>query len=86
MYINVGALVNGVRPKTKKALKDALATDPSSVQWDSTSDHGPVPFGCQVSGNALTAGTKLSVVGPCPTTKRSWYATVELKNGKVVVS
>lgn len=36
-YVNVGAYVNGVRPKTKKALKEAMANAPETVQFDRTS-------------------------------------------------
>lgn len=78
-FLNVGAYVNGVRPATKTALKKALASDPSSVTFDATSDWNG--RGRTVSGNALTAGTTFVVVGPCPFTKRNWYANVKLKSG-----
>lgn len=83
-YINVGSYVNGSRPATKKALRDAITADPTSVTFDATSDFNG--RGRLVSGNALTAGTTFVVVGPCPFTKRNWYANVSLINGKVKVA
>lgn len=88
-YINVGAYVGETRPenrpKTKKALKEAIAAGTEIVRFDKTA----IDFdgaGYLVTGD-LTWGTKLSVVGPDPYTKRDWYATVELlANGKVRVS
>lgn len=77
-YVNCGAYVNGTRPKTKKALKEAMANDPSHVRFDSTSMFDNL----HCTGVGIPEGTTLSVVGPDPYTKRSWYATVTDK-GKV---
>lgn len=85
-YVNTGAMVNGRRPATKKALRDALTADPGLVQFDSTSMMGP-RAGDIISATVADIGTdKMSVVGPDPYTKRNWYATVEVANGKVKVS
>lgn len=81
-YVNVGAYVNAERPKTKKALKEAVAKTPDLLDFDATSFEGPAMY--QVKD--LTPGLRLQVVGPDPYSKRSWYATVELKGGRVVVS
>lgn len=78
-YINVGQ--RGAT--TKKALKQAVADNPASVQL-----YGTSPLGPQFSGTAAECPQehKLTVVGPDPYSKRDWYATIEWKNGKVVVS
>lgn len=85
-YVNCGAMDEelGARVKTKKALKEAIASHPDKVYFDGTSAMGP-----QFSGyaNKLPQGTKLSVVGPDPYTSRKWYATVEVSaQGKIKVS
>lgn len=71
-YINVGAYVNGIRPKSKKALKEALKSAPGTVKFVGTSPF--TPFSGGVSD--IPDGAKLSVVGPNPYTNRRWYATV----------
>jgi hypothetical protein len=83
-YVNVGAYVNGVRPTTKKALKEAIQTDPGSVRFDATAMFGPPgPFRVEEIGD----GDTLYVVGPDPYEKRVWYAKVKIgKDGKVSVS
>lgn len=88
-YINVGAEWSKTgRPiPTKTALRSAIAAEPSSVVFYSTA-----LMGKQVNGTALDIVAEhgpsiaLSVVGPDPYTKRSWYATVTFKNGAVKVS
>lgn len=72
IYVNCGARVNGVRPTTKKALKDALRMVPLSVTFDATSGFD----GRGGLGHCPDMGTVFSVVGPCPFTKRAWYASV----------
>lgn len=84
-YVNVGAFVDGKRPRSKKALLEAIRRDPQSVRFDGTSPHGP-----QFSGLAVNLPTHLvaSVTGPDPETKRVWYAQVKwnTRSGKLVVS
>lgn len=72
-YINVGAFINGERPKSKKALREALKGAPETVSFDSTSPMGP-----QFSGaaSAIPAEVTLSVAGPDPYTRRNWFASV----------
>lgn len=83
-YVNVGAeySANGRAIPTKSALKQALKTDPFSVTFYGTSPFTPFTGDC----TSIPQGTTLTVVGPDPYTKRSWYASVTVKNGKVVVS
>lgn len=86
-YINVGASDrDGNRIKTKTALKAALSQDPESVLFDGTSPMGPQDFGRPATVSKLERGVTLVVVGPDPHTKRTWYAKVELVNGKIKVS
>ena len=80
-YVTCGAYVNGERPKTKKALKDAMKETPAKVVFDKTS-----LFDCEgdktIRGNALHDSVTINVVGPDPYHNRKWYATVTA-NGKV---
>ncbi len=82
-YVNVGAFVDGKRPATKKALREAMASDPSSVSFDTTS-----PFdGGRVIHPATEAFREiLQVTGPDPFTSRKWYASVKIVSGKVRVT
>lgn len=68
-----GAFVGYSRPKTKKALREAVAADPSEVRLEATS-----MFGNEYDGSLSDAptGQTFYVVGPDPYTKRSWYAQV----------
>lgn len=89
-YVNCGALSsNGQRIPTKKALKDAVQRyndgQDDAVGFDQTS----MVQSEAVPGLAMCAdlkeGTIMSVVGPDPYSKRSWYASVERKNGRIKV-
>lgn len=80
-FIGVGAYVNGKRPASKKALRDALTQDPTSVTFDGTSPFEPY-YG---DVTQLQAGDTLQVTGPCPHTKRNWYANVKIVGGNVKV-
>lgn len=96
-YINCGCVDwRGKRIPTKKALKELVAkiasgaidADSDGVLFDQTS----MVMSDRIPGNATIrdlsnapAGTELSVIGPDPYTKRTWYATIKLdKTGKVV--
>jgi hypothetical protein len=77
-FINVGAYVNGERPKSKAALRRALAAG-ERVTFDVTSPLGP-RGGDLIDGTPDDVGTdKLQVVGPDPYTTRNWYGTVQVK-------
>ena len=67
-----GTFVDGNRPKTKKALREALQSTPESVTLEATSlfgneYHGPV--------TSAPVGT-YSIVGPDPHTSRKWYGQI----------
>lgn len=74
---NFQAYVNGQKPKTKKALREALAADPASVWFEDTS-----AFNNRGSLNASQLSPSDVIVGPDCYTARNWYANV--RNGKVV--
>lgn len=67
---------NGKRIRTKKALREELATHLSEVYFDTTSMFAKVN-GYQ--GNEIPEGITLSVVMPCPYTERRVYASVTRK-------
>ena len=81
-YINGGVLINGTPIATKTALKRAAATDPAGVQFYSTSE-----LGGRFEGplSEIPAGITLSVVGPDPYTRRTWYASITRTGQKVAV-
>jgi hypothetical protein len=86
-WVNVGATVSGERPASKAALKRALAADPALVQFDPTGLLGSRALSVAIDATVEDIGeNKLSVVGPDPYEDRRWYATVEVKNGKLRIS
>lgn len=68
-YINVG--VQGAT--TKKALREAMTADPSTVYVYSTA-----LMGQQYNGpvSAMPEGYSLTVAGPDPYKHRDWFATI----------
>jgi hypothetical protein len=97
VFINVGALYpDGRRVPTKSSLKRAVANG-EEVHFDQTAmpQHGAIP-GIASINEFLTANEQrtsrgldrleLSVVGPDPYRRRSWYAAVKYNKGKATVS
>ena len=84
-YVNCGAYVDGERPKTKKALREAL-NNHSYVDFDVTTIYrnrgGEI---IEATPDGIGTDT-ISVVGPDPYASRRWYASVTVKNGRVVIS
>lgn len=80
-----GIFINGSgrRPKSKKEIKEAIATNPSSIYIQATS-----VFGNEYDGPAseLPEGAKVYFVGPDPFTKRSFYGSITRSGGKLKVS
>lgn len=77
-YISTGALdANGMRFKTKKALKEACINAPDSVGFDCTDFLGPFQDLTFTSIDPQPYDAKLTVCGPDPYSNRKWYATVE---------
>ncbi len=89
-YVNVGVTINGERPARKKALRDAMESDPDTVLFDNTAVELGADKRTHFRGDEvltdLKDGTTLTVTGPDPYTDRKWYASVTVKNGRVVVS
>lgn len=87
-WINTGALVSGQRPKTKAALRKALAETPELVTFDSTATQG-ARAGDLITATAGDIGeSKLSVCGPDPYSNRKWYATVAIgqRTGRITLT
>ncbi len=72
-----GIYINGRRPKSKKEIKEALATKPESVSIESTS-----MFGNGYSGTVSPTMPEITFAGPCPHTSRKFYGQVGYKGGK----
>jgi hypothetical protein len=90
-YINVGAKITdefGVTGdvKTKKQLKEALASTPDRVTFYGTSPMGPQQFARPATITSLPEGYTLTVSGPNPYTSRVWDASVKVVKGKIKVS
>jgi hypothetical protein len=77
-----GIYVDYERPKSKKAVKEAVADDPSRVRIEATS-----LFGNEYDGSVSDApdGT-YTFVGPDPYRKRNFYGTIKVAGGKVTVT
>lgn len=73
-------IANPMRYKSKKAFREAVALDPSRVYLDDPSLFNPV------SGSVEDIVKVLGSFAVTNHPKRSWFAAVNLKNGKVVVS
>jgi len=69
-----GLYINGKRPTSKKAVKAAVAADPSSVSIDVTSMFGHQPY---QTAAGMAIGDKEYFVGPDPYTSRKFYGTIE---------
>lgn len=90
-YINVGARPaihatgpNGLRPKqikTKKALRELLSQDLTSVEFYGTSPF--TPFRGTVQD--IQSGTVLTVTGPDPYTARKWGASITIDAGGNII-
>lgn len=68
-----GLFINGRRPASKKAVKEAVATAPETVRVECTS---MFPGGFDGLVTELPRGKKVTFVGPDPYTKRNFYGTI----------
>ena len=74
-----GIFVNYQRAKTKKALKEAIANNLSSVTLEATS-----VFGNEYNGSLESApDDTFTIVGPDPYRDRKWYVTIK-KSGSII--
>ena len=76
-----GIFILGLRPKSKKIIKESVAADPSRVRLEGTS-----MFGGDYDGPVSEApnGT-YNFVGPDPYRDRRFYGNIVVKDGKVTV-
>jgi hypothetical protein len=76
-----GVFVNGQRPASKKAVREAIAANPEVVVLEATSF-----FGNEYDGPVSEAPDgRYDIVGPDPYTKRNFFGNVIVKAGKVTV-
>lgn len=69
-----------VRPKSKKAVKEAVKADPSKVALEDTS------FGYGYNGPVSAAPNgRYDFVGPNPQTNRKFYGYIVVRDGAVKV-
>lgn len=67
-----GLFVEGRRPKSKKAVREAIATNPARVRLEATSW-----FGNEYDGPVEDAPAgEYHIVGPDPHTDRRFYGTI----------
>ena len=75
-----GVYVNGSRPNSKKAVREAIAVG-ARVSLEATS-----MFGNEYDGPVSDAPDgQYHVVGPCPYTSRRFYGTVTVKSGQATI-
>lgn len=68
-----GIRINGEYPKSKKAIKDAIKSDPETVTIDTTSafvDARTFPI------TVAPIGQRIDFVGPDPYTNRKFYGSI----------
>jgi hypothetical protein len=68
-----GIFINGARPKSMKAIKEAIEAG-ARVRVEATSLCGPEFDGAVTE---LPIGKKVYFVGPCPFTSRKFYGHIE---------
>jgi hypothetical protein len=77
-----GIFVNGSRPASKKAVKEAIAANPNKVDIEGTSMFGN-PYSGPVSG---APNGQYHFVGPDPYTNRKFYGTITVAGDRIRVS
>jgi hypothetical protein len=76
-----GIYVDGQRPKSKKAVREAVADDPSRVRIEATSF-----FGNDYDGPLSEAPDgSYAFVGPDVYERRDFYGTATVRGGRVSV-
>ena len=75
-----GIWINGTRPKSKKAIKEAL------ISGDEVSLEATSMFGNEYDGLIADAPEgNYTFVGPDPHKTRNFYGTLTVRSGKVTV-
>lgn len=75
-----GIWINGERPKSKKAIREAIESNPATVDVEATSWHGD-EYGGSLSD--APDGTMIVFVGPDPYRNRKFYGTITKFNGEL---
>lgn len=75
-----GIYIEGRRPRSKKEIKQWLATRPDKVVAEATSmfgdeETGPIAW--------LPVGTKIEFVGPDPYKSRRFYGTIIIRPNRI---
>lgn len=71
-----GIFINGRRPRSKKEIKETVASDPTLVSVEATS-----VFGDEYGGPLKDAPPgDITFVGPDPYIKRSFYGRITVKS------
>ncbi|AVD99405.1 hypothetical protein SEA_BILLNYE_234 [Streptomyces phage BillNye] len=78
-----GIWINGERPKSKKAIREAVETNPAMVDVEATSLHGG-EYGGPL--HQAPEGTMIVFVGPDPYKSRKFYGTITKFNGELHIS
>ena len=76
--MSYGIFINGIRPVSKKAIKEALLNDPASVYVESTHMFSEMGFSERVAPGM----TEITFAGPDPYTSRKFYGQIGYKAGK----
>lgn len=77
-----GIFIKYDRPKSKKAIREAVAANPSIVSIEATS-----MFGNEYEGPIIDAPNgRYTFVGPDPYTSRKFYGTLTVSNGTYKVA
>lgn len=76
-----GIYVDGRRPKSKKAVREAVADNPARVSLEATSI-----FGNEYDGSVADAPDGFyTFVGPDPYRARNFFGNIDKKPGKIKV-
>jgi hypothetical protein len=78
-----GIFINGSRPKSKKAVKEAVASG-QRVRVEATSFFGNEYDGLLFTDDGPAVGT-YRFVGPDPYTRRNFYGTITVKDDGTVL-
>ncbi len=78
-----GIFINGERPRSKKAIREALEINPAFVRAEATSLHGSEYDGPL---DQAPEGTMITFVGPDPYNSRKFYGTITKFNGEIHIA
>lgn len=82
--MSYGVFINGERPRSKKAIKEAMKEAPSSVTWQNDAAFGETA-GSRFAGDRLPDMND-TFVGPDPFRDRKFYGQIKVVDGKVTIT